>query len=304
PIRAYAIAILIGIALAVWILDRRYRAKGGPAEVSLDVAVWAVIFGILGARIYFVISTPDQYFGPGGDPLGVFRVWEGGLAIFGGLLGGALGIFIALRRRGLRFAPFVDALAPGLLVAQAVGRFGNYFNQELFGTPTTLPWALEIDEAHMPAGYAPGTTFHPTFLYEQIWNLLGAGVLVLLERKLRLRGGQVIASYFVIYGMGRFLIESIRTDFAHSFGGLRFNQWAALLAFIFGVVLLVVLHSIVRAHPAVGDVYLVGREPQDVVASDGTEVSDAVSASKRENADTEPAKAGSIRADSPGRGVS
>ena len=254
PIRAYAIAILIGIAVAIWILDKRYTAKGGPKDTALDVGIWAVVCGILGARTYYVLSTPDAYFGPGGDLLGVFRVWEGGLAIIGGLIGGAIGIAIALRRRGLRFGPFVDALAPGLAVAQAIGRFGNYFNQELFGTATNLPWGLEIDAAHMPAGYAPGTLFHPAFLYEQIWNLLVALVLVTLERKLRLQGGQVMACYFILYGFGRFWIEMIRTDYAHTFWGLRFNSWAALIVFTVGVVALIAVSKAVKARPKLAEI--------------------------------------------------
>lgn len=253
-VRYYAVAILIGIAVAILILDRRYRAKGGPAETALDVAIWAVLLGILGARTYYVISTPDAYFGPGGDIMGIFRIWEGGLAIIGGLIGGAIGVYIALRRRGLRFGPFVDALAPALLIAQAIGRFGNYFNQELFGTPTTLPWGLQIDAVHMPAGYAPGTLFHPTFLYEQIWNVLGALLLIWCERHFRLRGGQVMAGYFMVYGFGRFWIEMIRTDYAHSFGGLRFNSWAALIVFVIGVVAFVALRKAVAAHPQLAEI--------------------------------------------------
>lgn len=223
-VRYYAVAILIGIAVAMVILNRRYTAMGGAKETTLDVGIPAVVCGIIGARIYFVLSTPDAYFAPNGDVLGVFRIWEGGLAIIGGLIGGAVGVYIGLHRRGLRCGPFVDALAPALLVAQAIGRFGNYFNQELFGTPTDLPWGLSIDAAHMPQGYPLGTLFHPTFLYEQIWDVGAALVLVYLERKLRLRGGQVMAGYFIAYGFGRFWIEMIRTDYAHSFGGLRFNS--------------------------------------------------------------------------------
>lgn len=255
-IHAYALAILTGIIVAVLILERRYRAKGGAQETATDVSLWAVLFGILGARIYYVISTPDAYFGPKGHLIDVLKIWEGGLAIIGGLIGGAIGIYIALRRRALRFGPFVDALAPALLIAQAIGRFGNYFNQELFGTPTTLPWGLEVDEAHLPAGEAAGTLFHPTFLYEQLWNLCAASVLVIAEKKMKLRGGQVMAGYFVLYGFGRFWIEMIRTDYAHSFGGLRFNSWAALIICIAGVIALVFLSKLLKSHPELADVYI------------------------------------------------
>lgn len=253
-IRYYAVAILLGIIVAIFLTDRRYRAKGGPADTVLDISVWAVIFGILGARIYYVVSTPDAYFGADGNPLDVFKIWEGGLAIFGSLIGGTIGIWIGLHRRGLRFFPFVDALAPGLLVAQAIGRFGNYFNQELFGLPTDLPWGLQVDTAHLPAGSAPGTLFHPTFLYEQIWNLFGAVLLIFLERKLMLQGGQVIAGYLMIYGFGRFWVEMIRTDFAHSFGGLRFNSWAALIVFVVGAVAFVLLRRVRQIKPELSEI--------------------------------------------------
>ena len=256
PIRAYAIALLLGIILAIYIGDRRYRRMGGPKDTYIDVAVWAVVLGIIFARIYYVVSTPDAYFGPNGNPIDAFKIWEGGIAILGSLMGGALGIFIGLKRRGLRFAPFVDALAPGLILAQAVGRFGNYFNQELFGTPTDLPWGLEIDAAHMPPGYPEGTLFHPTFLYEQIWNVIGAVVIVVLERKLRLKGGQVILTYLMWYSFGRFWIEIIRTDFAHSFGLLRFNSWAALLVFVLAVVLMVVATKLRRTHPELSNIFV------------------------------------------------
>lgn len=255
-IHAYALAILTGIIVAVLILDRRYRVKGGPEETSVEVALWAVVFGIIGARIYYVISTPDAYFGPNGHLIDVFKIWEGGIAIIGSLIGGAIGIYIALRRRALRFGPFVDALAPALLIAQAIGRFGNYFNQELFGTPTTLPWGLEVDDAHLPAGATSGTLFHPTFLYEQLWNLCAAGALVIAEKKLKLRGGQVMAGYFVLYGFGRFWIEMIRTDYAHSFGGLRFNSWAALIVCIVGVIAMAFLRKLLKSQPQLADIYI------------------------------------------------
>lgn len=272
-IRYYAVAILLGIIVAIFITDRRYRAKGGPTDTVLDVGVWAVIFGIIGARIYYIISTPDAYFGANGRLLDIFKIWEGGMAIIGGLIGGAIGIGIALRRRGLHFLPFADALAPSLLVAQAIGRFGNYFNQELFGIETNLPWGLQIDSAHLPAGVAPGTLFHPTFLYEQLWNLAGAALLIFCERKFRLRGGQVIAGYFVIYGFGRFWIEMIRTDFAHSFGGLRFNSWAALIVFAAGTVAFVLLRRITQVKPELAEIRFVSSQSTPLAVSSGQTVS-------------------------------
>ena len=176
PLRAYAIAIILGIVVAWWLMDRRYRKKGGPEDVSVDIAIWAVIFGILGGRLYHVITDYQLYFGQGKNPWRAFFVWEGGLGIWGAIGLGGVGVFIAMRKRGLRMLPMADALAPALLIAQAMGRFGNYFNQELYGKPTDVPWALEIDPAHLVDGYPVGTTFHPTFLYESLWRLAGAGL--------------------------------------------------------------------------------------------------------------------------------
>ncbi|MDY5589419.1 MAG: prolipoprotein diacylglyceryl transferase [Arcanobacterium sp.] len=281
-VRYYAVAILIGIVVAMVILEKRYTAKGGPHDTAIDVGIWAVVLGIIGARVYYVVSTPDAYFGPGGDIWGIFRVWEGGLAIIGGLIGGAIGIYIGLHKRGLRFGPFVDSLAPALLVAQAIGRFGNYFNQELFGTPTDLPWGLSIDAAHMPAGYPAGTLFHPTFLYEQIWNICGAIALVILERKLRLRGGQVMAGYFMVYGFGRFWIEMIRTDFAHSFGGLRFNSWAALCVFIAGAIAMVLLSKLKRTQPQIADIFM-DQAKNSAANADSARTADSEAARSDEN---------------------
>ena len=191
PIRAYALCILTGVFVAVWWSDRRYRARGGEPEVVLDVAIVAVPAGIIGARIYHVLSSPEAYFGPNGDLALIPQVWLGGLGIWGGIAGGVLAGVLLLRHRGLRVAPLADAVAPALLVAQAIGRLGNWFNQELYGAPTTLPWGLQIDDAHLPAGstYPPGTLFHPTFLYEALWNLAGAALLVWIGRRMLARRG-------------------------------------------------------------------------------------------------------------------
>jgi prolipoprotein diacylglyceryl transferase len=161
PLRGYAVAIICGIALAIWIGDRRWRARGGERGVVADVAVWAVPFGIIGGRLYHVITSPQAYFGEGGDPLGAFRIWEGGLGIWGAVVLGGVGAWIGVRRRGIPLAPFGDALAPGIAVAQAVGRWGNWVNQELFGQPTTLPWGVEIDLENRPVEYIDSATFHP-----------------------------------------------------------------------------------------------------------------------------------------------
>ena len=239
-LRAYALCILAGVFIAVWWTSRRYRARGGSEDTVLDVAVLSVPVGILGARLYHVITSPDAYFGPGGDPVRIVQIWRGGLGIWGGVAAGLAAAAWLMRRRGLRLAPLTDAVAPALLVAQAVGRVGNWFNQELFGAPTALPWGLEIDDAHLPAGCAPGTLFHPTFLYEALWNLAGAALLVLLERRLRrgdgTTGGRLIWAYLMVYTAGRAWIEHLRVDEAAIVLGLRLNEWTAMIVFLVGLV--------------------------------------------------------------------
>lgn len=256
PIRAYAIAIMIGIGIAWWILDRRYRAKGGPSDVTIDIAGWAVIFGIVGGRIYHVITDNQLYFGEGRNPIKALYIWEGGLGIWGAIALGGVGVLIGCHRAGLRLAPVADSLAPALLVAQAIGRLGNYFNQELFGRETTLPWGLQIDDAHLPSGYASGTLFHPTFLYEMIWCLLGALALVALEKKFTLVAGQAFAAYVMIYTAGRFWIENMRIDEAHHILGLRLNVWTAILVFVGGTIALFVLRRRARNNPHANDIWL------------------------------------------------
>jgi len=232
PLRAYALCIIIGALLAIWIGEKSFVGRGGRPGFIGDLALWAVPLGIVGARLYHVLTDAQLYFGPGRDPVGALRIWEGGLGIWGAISGGALGAWIACRRADVRFADAAGAVAPGLLVAQAVGRIGNYFNQELFGRPTTLPWALEIDPAHRPSGYQQFTTFHPTFLYEAIWNLAAAAVLVwLLERRLRLSGNQVFAAYVMLYTGGRFWIELLRIDTVNHLGPFRLNVWTAIMVF-------------------------------------------------------------------------
>ena len=232
PLRAYALCIIVGAVLAIWIGEKRFVAKGGRPGFIGDLAMWAIPLGIVGARIYHVLTDAQLYFGAGRDPLGALRIWEGGLGIWGAITGGALGGWIACRRANVRFADAAGAVAPGLLVAQAVGRLGNYFNQELFGRPTTLPWALEIDSAHRPPGYEQFSTFHPTFLYELIWNLAAAAVLVwVLERQFRLSGNQVFAAYVMLYTSGRVWIELLRIDTVNHIGPFRLNVWTAIMVF-------------------------------------------------------------------------
>lgn len=246
PLRAYALAILAGIVVAVLITQRRWVARGGEKDTVLEIVFWAVPFGIVGGRIYHVISSPDAYFGPGGHPWRALMIWEGGLGIWGAVALGAVGAWIGCRRQGVLLPPFADALAPALLVAQAIGRLGNWFNQELFGGPTTLPWGLQIDDAHLPAGFASGTLFHPTFLYELVWNLAMAAVLVYLDRRFSLGHGRVFLLYVVLYCTGRLWVEMLRIDTAHHILGLRLNVWTALLV---GLGALVAFVLVGRRHP-------------------------------------------------------
>jgi prolipoprotein diacylglyceryl transferase len=239
PVRGYALAIIVGIALAIWIGERRWRARGGAPGTVMDVAVWAVPFGIIGGRIYHVLTSPQAYFGDGGDPAGVFKIWEGGLGIWGAVVFGGLGAWIGVRRRGIPLPPLADAIAPGIAVAQAVGRWGNWFNQELYGSPTTLPWGLEIDLRHRPSQYLDVETFHPTFLYESIWMLAVAGIVVWADRRWRLGHGQAFALYVALYCAGRLPIELVRVDPANDILGLRVNVWVALIAGVGAVVYLI-----------------------------------------------------------------
>ncbi|MEY4313143.1 MAG: hypothetical protein RLZZ319_652, partial [Actinomycetota bacterium] len=201
--------------------------------------LWAVPFGVVGGRLVHVLTHWNDYFAPGVDATSAFRVWEGGLAIYGALIFGALGAWIGARLSNVNFVAFLDAIAPGVLLAQAIGRLGNYFNHELFGGPTDLPWGLEIESSNpaFPVGLADGTLFHPTFLYESLWNLLGAAVLVWAGKKFTLQWGRTFALYLVWYGIGRVAIESIRLDPSESFLGLRVNVWAAIGAIVLGLVL-------------------------------------------------------------------
>jgi prolipoprotein diacylglyceryl transferase len=259
-IHAYAICILIGIFLATAVTSRRLTKRGGEPGVVLDIILWAVPLGIVGARIFHVLTHPDDYFGAGKNLLEVFAVWNGGIAIFGALLGGAVGAYIGCRRAGIRFWSFADALAPAMLLAQAMGRLGNWFNHELFGVPTTLPWGLEIESSNpaWPVGLPVDTLFHPIFLYEIVWNLVGVAVILILERKFRLRWGTAFGAYLIWYGAGRSVFETIRVDPSEVFLGLRTNVWAALFAVVLGLVIIVVQsrrHTGVELSP-----YLPGRE--------------------------------------------
>ncbi|MCW2751879.1 MAG: prolipoprotein diacylglyceryl transferase [Aeromicrobium sp.] len=231
PLRAYALGIIVGALVAIWIGEKRFTARGGRPGLIGDLAIWAVPFGIVGARIYHVATDPELYFGKGKHLIDALEIWKGGLGIWGAIAGGAVGAYIACRRYGVTFSSVADALAPGLLVAQAIGRIGNYFNQELFGKPTTKPWGLKIDLAHRPEGYTQFATFQPTFLYELLWNLAAAALIILIDRRVKLTGGRAFALYVMFYTAGRAWIERLRIDFAHHIGPLRLNDWTALILF-------------------------------------------------------------------------
>jgi prolipoprotein diacylglyceryl transferase len=263
PLRVhfYALFILTGIALASWLTNHRLTKRGGEPGAILDIVIWAVPLGIIGGRFFHVITHPRDYFFEGADLLAVFRIWEGGLAIYGALAFGALGVFIGAKQLKLRFWSVADAMAPGILLAQAIGRLGNYFNQELFGLPTTLPWGLEIPASNpaYPIGLPAGLTFHPTFLYEMIWSLIGVAILLLLDKRFELRWGKTFALYLVIYSLGRIWIESIRIDPSEIILGLRINIWSALTGIAIGAIIFLIQ---ARRHPGrEPSVYLPGSEP-------------------------------------------
>ena len=232
PIRAYALCILAGIVVATWLTRRRWAAAGRDPEQVLDIAFWAVPFGIVGGRLYHVISDPELYFARGRDPIRALYIWDGGLGIWGAVALGAVGAWIGCRRLGVRLADFMDAVAPGLVLAQAIGRWGNYFNQELFGRPTNLPWGLRIDPAHRPPETPLIGVYQPTFLYESLWDV---GVMVLLlwaGRRFHLRNGRLFALYVAAYTVGRAWVEALRVDHANHILGLRLNDWTSLVVFL------------------------------------------------------------------------
>lgn len=282
-IHVYALAILLGIFVAIVVSNHRLTARGGEPWIIIDIAIWAVVFGIVGSRIWHVATHPDDYFGEGKNPLSALYVWEGGVAIFGAILGGAIGVYIACRLVGLRFTAAADAIAPTLLLAQAFGRLGNYFNQELFGLPTDLPWGLQIDRPNpaIPVGIPEDALFHPTFLYEIIWNVAGFALLILIENRVSVsqagiaftrrdawHWGKMMGLWAIWYGIGRSWFESIRLDPSETFLGIRSNVWGALAAIVIGLLILAIQS---RRHPGVEpSIYRPGKEwdPDAAVDSD------------------------------------
>ena len=225
----YALCIIVGVAVAIFLGDKRYRAFGGNQGVVTELAIWVVPAGVIGGRLYHVVTSPENFFGSKGSLISVVKIWEGGLGIWGAI---ALGFAVAFWRYKqlnleIPFSYFMDSLAPGLLIAQGIGRFGNWFNGELFGKPSKLPWALEIPNWLRPPGYELFSTYHPTFLYEAICNFILAALLIRITGKLK--SGSLFYVYVAGYCGYRFLIEGIRIDSAHVFVGLRLNQWVALI---------------------------------------------------------------------------
>ncbi|HEY2503474.1 MAG TPA: prolipoprotein diacylglyceryl transferase, partial [Mycobacterium sp.] len=252
PIRAYALFIIVGIVVALVIGDRRWEARGGQRGVIYDIALWAVPFGLIGGRLYHLATDWRTYFGPGGAGLAAaLRIWDGGLGIWGAVALGGVGAWIACRRRGIPLPAFADAIAPGIILAQAIGRLGNYFNQELYGRETTLPWGLEIFYRRDPAGYIDphsldgvstgqlALVVQPTFLYELIWDVLVFVALIYLDRRFTLGHGRLFAIYVAGYCVGRFCVELLRDDAATHIAGIRINSFTSTFVFVGAVVYLV-----------------------------------------------------------------
>jgi prolipoprotein diacylglyceryl transferase len=295
-IHIYALCIITGIVIAVLWTNARLTKRGAEPWVVIDIALLAVPLAIIAARIYHVLTHWSFYFGEGANPLSALYIWEGGIAIYGALIGGAVGAWLGCRWTGIRFWTFADALAPALLLAQAIGRFGNWFNQELYGLPTDVPWGLEIDYPNpaWPIGLPEGTLFHPTFLYEVLWNALGVLVIVWVGRRFRLQWGRLFAVYLMWYSAGRIVWESIRIDPSDIFLGLRTNVWAAILGVILGLVIFFVQK---RRHPGLEpSPYVSGREWNAGQAVQSQNTDDFVDVSEPPTSEVEEVRATSTPA--------
>ncbi len=240
PLRAYSLFIIIGIFLAIWLGNKRWISRGGKSGQVSDVAIFAVPFGIIGGRIYHVATDWEKYFGPNQNWVDAFKIWNGGLGIWGAIFFGGIGAWIGCKYYGIKLPPFADAIAPGIIFAQAIGRLGNYFNQELFGRPLDTSWGLEIAEKYRPVGFENFETFHPTFLYELIWNVLIGFALIFLDRKFKIGHGRLFALYVAFYSVGRLFIENLRIDEARLLLGVRFNVLTSLLVIIGGLVYFII----------------------------------------------------------------
>jgi prolipoprotein diacylglyceryl transferase len=289
PVRAYAICIVLGIVAACLIMEYRMRSRGVARWASLDIAVWAVPFGIVGARLYHLTTSPQDYFGAGGDPVRALYIWEGGLGIWGAVLGGAVGAWLGARQLGLTLGLVADALAPGLAVAQAIGRVGNWFNNELYGKVTTLPWGLEVhDMDRSNPGHATRIDgqavtlpdlYHPTFLYELLWNLGVALLVWLADRKYKFGRGRAFALYVMAYTVGRFWIEMLRVDEANHVFGIRLNVVTSVVVFLGALIYFLVVRG-PRAYVVPDDAPEV--EPEPSAASDVSQVDVTAAESTRD----------------------
>lgn len=237
----YALIILIALIIAWNFGLKRFIRKGGTQDQFEVVMFFTVIVGIIGARAYHVITDHQLYFGPGRNPWDALKIWNGGLGIWGAVGFGALGAAWICKKKNVSFADLADSVAPFILLGQGIGRLGNWFNQELYGGPTNLPWGLEISPAYRPTQLIDVATFHPTFLYELLWNLLGVALLLWAERKFRLTGGKLFVSYVAFYTFGRFWLELVRIDPANRFAGFRVNSYVSLVVFLAAVILLIVM---------------------------------------------------------------
>ncbi|MFF7496692.1 prolipoprotein diacylglyceryl transferase [Streptomyces rubiginosohelvolus] len=294
PLRGYAFCIIIGVFVAVWFGNKRWIARGGKAGTVADIAVWAVPFGLVGGRLYHVITDYQLYFSDGENWVDAFKIWEGGLGIWGAIAFGAVGAWIGCRRRGIPLPAWADALAPGIAFAQAIGRWGNWFNQELYGKPTDLPWAVEISEgANRVAG-----TYHPTFLYESLWCIGVALLVIWADRRFTLGHGRAFALYVAAYCAGRAWIEYMRVDEAHHILGLRLNVWTAIIVFVLAVVYIVVS---AKLRPGREEIVEPDRDatPGKDSDRDGSAKADAA-AKDAEDADAE--KRDPLSKDEPGKG--
>jgi prolipoprotein diacylglyceryl transferase len=297
PLRAYALCIIAGIVVAIWWTERRWVARGGTAGTVIDIAVFAVPFGLVGGRLYHVATDYHRYFGEGRNPLDALRIWDGGLGIWGAIAFGAVGAWIGCRVKKVPLPALADAAAPGIVVAQGIGRVGNYFNQELYGGPTELPWALEIyrrmngtveDNLNgVAVNHIPVEVVHPTFLYELLWNLAVAALVVWADRRFRLGHGRAFAVYVAGYTLGRVWIELMRTDEATMVGGVRINVWVSIALFVGAIVYLVLAK---RRGPREEPATLQGIVPPDgdKPAADA----DATGSDEDEDSDKEPEEAG------------
>ncbi|MFJ6013479.1 prolipoprotein diacylglyceryl transferase [Streptomyces sp. NPDC092952] len=303
PLRGYAFCIIIGVFVAVWFGNKRWVARGGRAGTVADIAVWAVPFGLVGGRLYHVITDYQLYFSEGQNWVDAFKIWQGGLGIWGAIALGAVGAWIGCRRRGIPLPAWADALAPGIALAQACGRWGNWFNQELYGKPTDLPWALKISEGpNRVAG-----TYHPTFLYESLWCIGVALLVIWADRRFKLGHGRAFALYVAAYCAGRGWIEYMRVDEAHHVLGLRLNVWTALIVFVLAVVYMVVS---AKVRPGREEIVEPGAAEEAAAEAagdasegeDGAKKADAAEAEDAKAADADAGPAAEDEADTEGDG--